>query len=379
MPSESKKSNTPGSLVWTGLGSNQTKAQIEFNTVLRKHKEAMERSKEIEPLFQLVNETYLKDVLPHLEKQKELAKERFRLMCEILFEEKISFGKVQREFLRRYLLNICYENQLEDMFFYGNFRDRLETKFERLERERYKNQIENSIKQKFGVDIDWDDFHRTQFSSEQEREEHEKKYEDFREKFESYRNEYYSNNRNRTRKKSKAQIEKEKKAIEAEKLLSSDINTLFKNLAKLIHPDKEQDPILREKKSKLMTKLSGARDNMNIAEILEIKLEVDSLIPSEQTEVSFHDSSIQRFVKIIKSKISELEESMRQRFFSHPIMADYPSNRITKDTLTNYLKRVKTDNQMVTKAFQKEVDQLLNDPKSIKTMIKEIQSLGAHF
>ncbi len=75
--------------------------------------------------------------------------------------------------------------------------------------------------------------------------------------------------------------------MEVEKLLSADINTLFKNLAKLIHPDKEQDPILREKKSKLMTKLSGARDNMNIAEILEIKLEVDSLIPSEQTEISF--------------------------------------------------------------------------------------------
>lgn len=365
--------------MWTGSGSNQTKAQIEFNNVLRKHREAIERSKEIEPLFQLVNETYFNDILPHLEKQKELAKERFRLMCEILLEEKISFGKVQREFLRRYLLNICYENQLEDLGFYSQYRDKLETKFERLERERYKNQIENSIKQKFGVDIDWDDFHRTQFSSEEEREEHEKKYEDFREKFESYRNEYSSNNRTRTKRKSKAQIEKEKKAMEVEKLLSADINTLFKNLAKLIHPDKEQDPILREKKSKLMTKLSGARDNMNIAEILEIKLEVDSLIPSEQTEISFHDSSIQRFVKIIKSKISELEESIRQRFFSHPIMADYPSSRITKETLTNYLKRVKTDNQMITKAFQKEVDQLLYDPKLIKVMIKEMQSLGVHF
>ncbi|ABZ96058.1 Conserved hypothetical protein [Leptospira biflexa serovar Patoc strain 'Patoc 1 (Ames)'] len=385
---KAKKTNTDvpsqmneETLIWSGESSNQTKAQKEFNDALRKHKETIERTKEIEPLFQLVNDTYLNVVLPELNKQKQLERERFELMCSILLEEKLSFGKMQREFLRRYLLDMCNDALAEDSEFYSPFRDQLETKFEKMERIRYKNQMESRIKQTFGVDIDLDDFNRTQFDSDEEREVHEEKYRDFREKYEEYRSEYFRKSQSgfKEKSKSKAQMEKEKKQLEAERLLSTDINSLFKNLAKLIHPDKEQDPVLREKKAKLMTKLSGARDNLNIAEILEIKLQVDELIPNQQTNVSFHDTSIKRFVGIIKSKIRELEDSIKQRFFTHPLMADFPSSKITKETLDVYLKRVKLDNQMVTKAYQKEVDQLTKEPKYIKEMIRELQSLGVQF
>ncbi|XDD56103.1 hypothetical protein AB3N62_18620 [Leptospira sp. WS4.C2] len=384
MPKQKPKPNaitTEETLIWTGVSSNQTKAQKEFNDALRKHKETLERNKEIEPLFQMVNETYLQDVLPELEKQKKLERTRFELMCSILLEEKLSFGKMQREFLRRYLLDICTDSILEDTTFYGKYRDQLETKFERLERLRYKNQMESRIKNTFGIEIDLDDMNRTGFDSEEERESHEEKYREFREKYEEYRSDYFRGrgSQSNERKKTKSQSEKEKKILESERLLSTDINTLFKNLAKLIHPDKEQDPALREKKSKLMTKLSGARDNMNIAEILEIKLQVDELIPNQQTDVSFHDTSIKRFVGIIKSKIRELEDSIRQRFFSHPLMADFSERKITKETLTSYLKRVKLDNQKVTKAFEEEVEQLTKEPKYIKEMIKELQSLGTQF
>lgn len=385
---KAKKTNTDvpsqmneETLIWSGESSNQTKAQKEFNDALRKHKETIERTKEIEPLFQLVNDTYLNVVLPELNKQKQLERERFELMCSILLEEKLSFGKMQREFLRRYLLDMCNDALAEDSEFYTPFRDQLETKFEKMERIRYKNQMESRIKQTFGVEIDLDDFNRTQFDSDEEREVHEEKYRDFREKYEEYRSEYFRKSQSgfKEKSKSKAQMEKEKKQLEAERLLSTDINSLFKNLAKLIHPDKEQDPILREKKAKLMTKLSGARDNLNIAEILEIKLQVDELIPNQQTNVSFHDTSIKRFVGIIKSKIRELEDSIKQRFFTHPLMADFPSSKITKEALDVYLKRVKLDNQMVTKAYQKEVDQLTKEPKYIKEMIRELQSLGVQF
>lgn len=384
MPKQKPKPNaitTEETLIWTGVSSNQTKAQKEFNDALRKHKETLERNKEIEPLFQMVNETYLQDVLPELEKQKKLERTRFELMCSILLEEKLSFGKMQREFLRRYLLDICTDSILEDTTFYGKYRDELETKFERLERLRYKNQMESRIKNTFGIEIDLDDMNRTGFDSEEERESHEEKYREFREKYEEYRSDYFRGrgSQSNERKKNKSQSEKEKKILESERLLSTDINTLFKNLAKLIHPDKEQDPALREKKSKLMTKLSGARDNMNIAEILEIKLQVDELIPNQQTDVSFHDTSIKRFVGIIKSKIRELEDSIRQRFFSHPLMADFSERKITKEALTSYLKRVKLDNQKVTKAFEEEVEQLTKEPKYIKEMIKELQSLGTQF
>ena len=169
-------------------------------------------------------------------------------------------------------------------------------------------------------------------------------------------------------------MEKERNIIEMEKLLSLDINALFKNLAKLIHPDKEQDPLLRAKKSQLMTNLSGARDNMNIAEILEIKLQVDELMPDQQTEVNFNDSSIKRFVSILKNKIRELEQTIANRLFSHPLLEDYSGKNISTESIKKYVDKIVKENQHISNAFAKEVEKLEKNPTYLKEMIRELQS-----
>ncbi|MDZ4726407.1 MAG: hypothetical protein SH817_09630 [Leptospira sp.] len=364
-------------VVWVSTGSNQTKAQKEFNDALGKHKETQNKVKEAEALFTLVNERYLKDVIPEIEKQKSMIKKRYTLMFEILTEEKCSLSVTQREFIRRYLMESAYELLSEDNAFYLGLIEVLETKAEKQERLGNKRRAEAQIKQKFGVDIDLDELNQTEFDSEEERQAHDEKFREFREKFEEYRNNHYEKfgreDRSQERKKSKAQIEKEKKISEAEKMISLDINSLFKSLTKLIHPDKELDPVLREKKSQIMRNLSGARDNMNIAEILEIKMQVDELIPDNQTEVSFNDKTIKRFVSIIKTKIKELEMMISRRLFSHPLLESYPGRSLSPESLRKYVEKIVNDNRSITKVIQIDVERLERDPKHIKNMIRSLQ------
>jgi hypothetical protein len=366
-------------IVWKGSASNRTKAQQEFNDALNKHRDTQNRVREVESLISLVNQKYVNEVIPEMEKQKALGKKRFSLMCEILIEEKISLGKSQREFIRRFLLESCVEALNEDYDFYQNYIEILETKSERMERLSRKKRTEAQLRKQFGVDVDLDDLNRTDFEDDEERQAHEEKYKDFREKFEEFRSKFYENaygdHERAKKKKSKSQMDKERKIIDAEKLLSLDINALFKNLAKLIHPDKEQDPILRAKKSQLMTSLSGARDNMNIAEILEIKMQVDELIPNHQTEVSFNDSSIKRFISIIKAKIRDLEQTIASRLFSHPLLEDYQGKNVNPDHIKKYIDKIVKENQFLSNAFEQEVEKLSKHPKYLKDMIRDFQSI----
>lgn len=228
------------------------------------------------------------------------------------------------------------------------------------------------------MDVDLDDLHRSDFQNEEEKKAHEEKYREFNEKFEEYRSKFYEDayrdRKKADKKKSKAQLDKERKIIDMEKLLSLDINALFKNLAKLIHPDKEQDPVLRAKKSHLMTSLSGARDTMNIAEILEIKMQVDELLPNNQMDVSFNESSIQRFVSIIKSKIRDLEQTIASRLFSHPLLEDYTGKKDNPESINKYIDKIVKENKFLTKTFASEVENLENNPKYIRDIIRDLQS-----
>jgi phage-related minor tail protein len=226
------------------------------------------------------------------------------------------------------------------------------------------------------MDVDVDELNKTNFSSEEERQQHQEKFKDFFEKYHQQQagehTDFFSQFENqRERKKSKAQQEKEKKLAEAEKLLNTDINKLFKDLAKLIHPDREQDPTLRDKKEALMKELSNARDSMNIAEILRIKLLVDNLIPNNQSVLSFNDATIKRFVTIIKTKIQELENTVAQKLYAHPLLEDLNLRHLTTESIKKYISKEVKHSKHLTNSCEVEIDELLNNPKYIKAIIDD--------
>ena len=380
-PLSPKEEENQDKLIWQSSASGFTKAQKDFNDALNKHKQAIQRVQEIESYIEIANEAYYQQIIPELQKQKELEKKRLEMMSVIFLEDLVKLSKQQKEQLRQLILETSFEKLKEDREFYFDLIKQLETTAERNQRIALKQKAERQLKQQFGMDVDIDELNKTSFSSEEERQQHQEKFKEFFEKYHQQQagghTDFFSEFENqRERKKSKAQQEKEKKLAEAEKLLNTDINKLFKDLAKLIHPDREQDPILRDKKEALMKELSNARDNMNIAEILRIKMLVDELIPNNQSVLSFNDSTIKRFVSIIKTKIQELENTIAQKLYAHPLLEDLNLRHLTTEAVKKYISKEIKHRKHLTNSCEIEIDELLNNPKYIKAIIDDYSDIN---
>lgn len=362
-------------LVWKGSTSNNTKAQKDFNDALAKHKAVIKQAQEIDALVHFANAEYAKQILPELENQKKLVGQHTQILCGIYKDEPVKLGKNQRYELKQIILDICSQEIENDRDLYYNIILQLETTAERNQRLAEKQRVERQIKNQFGFDIE--DLNRTSFDSEEEKQAHKEKYKEF---FEEYKEQeskefedYFNRRKQKEKSKSKAQLGKESKLAEAEKLLNTDINKLFKDLAKLIHPDREQDPELRVKKENLMKELSNARDNSDIADILRIKMLVDDLLPNKTTELSLNDSSIKRFVSIIKSKITELEKTIKEKTYNFPFMLHVNPKTLNNKIINDHINREISSIKHESKHIQTQINVLSVTPKYIKDFIREYE------
>jgi hypothetical protein len=362
-------------LVWIGSSSNDTKAQKEFNDALAKHKAVIKQAQEIDVLVNFANAEYAKQIFPELENKKKLVGEHTQVLCGIYIDEPVKLSKNQREKLKLIILDICSQEIEDDRELYYNIVLQLETTAERNQRLAEKKRIEKQIKNQFGFDVDLEDLNRTSFDSEEEKQAHKEKYKEFFEKHREQESkefeDYFNRKKKKEKPKTKAQLDKESKLAEAEKLLNTDINKLFKDLAKLIHPDREQDTELRVKKENLMKELSNARDNSDIADILRIKMLVDDLLPNNTTELSLNDSSIKRFVGIIKSKITELEKTIKQKAHNFPFRLLLNPKTLNNKIINEHINREVTSIKYDCKHIQTQINVLSDTPKYIKDFIRE--------
>lgn len=76
----------------------------------------------------------------------------------------------------------------------------------------------------------------------------------------------------KNRKKSKREAEREARQKLAEEARAKNINTVYRQLARLFHPDLEQDPALKAKKEALMKELTAAYEKGDLHTILGLEL-----------------------------------------------------------------------------------------------------------
>jgi hypothetical protein len=75
------------------------------------------------------------------------------------------------------------------------------------------------------------------------------------------------------RRKGRRQLEKEKRMQHAEEVRKKSIATIYRELAKVLHPDLEQDPERRQRKIVLMQELTVAYRNNDLHTLLRLELE----------------------------------------------------------------------------------------------------------
>ena len=117
------------------------------------------------------------------------------------------------------------------------------------------------------------------------------------------------------RPKSRRQLAAEEKRRQMEEMRTKDLATLYKQLAKLLHPDLEQDPQRREEKEAAMKRLNAAYQNEDLHGLLQLEIEWTQREASDAARLS--NEKLKVYNEVLKEQVAELEASLMHGW-QHP-------------------------------------------------------------
>ena len=142
-----------------------------------------------------------------------------------------------------------------------------------------------------------------------------------------------------------------------------EIKTLFRQLAKAFHPDKEQEEHLKEEKTALMKKITAAYENQDLYGLL--KIEKEHMGPRE-----FSEDKVELYIKHINDRLKELKAFEAQLKKHGPLSAIYKYIYAQKPTMREY--NIKNELSKIEDEVQKEkeLQSILWDRASLKNFLK---------
>lgn len=115
---------------------------------------------------------------------------------------------------------------------------------------------------------------------------------------------YEKEKKDASKKKTRKQIENEALAIKIEEAKSKSINTIYRQLAKILHPDLEQDEVLKSEKAKVMQDVTQAYQEKNLPALLRLEL---TWINKEKLLDIHTDDNLLAYHELLKEQIERLE------------------------------------------------------------------------
>lgn len=119
----------------------------------------------------------------------------------------------------------------------------------------------------------------------------------------------------RERKKTKKQLEAEARAEAMEKARKQSLTSIYRQLAKALHPDLEQNDTLRAEKEELMKQLTTAYEANDLHTLLTI--ETQWVRKNNDNIQNLTDDKVEIFNQVLKEQVAELEDEL-WRVYAHP-------------------------------------------------------------
>lgn len=136
----------------------------------------------------------------------------------------------------------------------------------------------------------------------------------------------------RKRKPTRAQQEKERKRLEQEEAKQKDLKSLYKQLAKAIHPDLEKDPEMKLLKEAWMKRLTAAHAAGDLSELLRIEMEwlgeeSDNLAKASEEKLKIYHAVLKEQIRDVRNRAQALifqpQFQILGRFID-PLMGNLP-------------------------------------------------------
>jgi hypothetical protein len=110
------------------------------------------------------------------------------------------------------------------------------------------------------------------------------------------------------RKKTAKQLAQETKEAEEAANVSKSIQAVYRQLTSALHPDREQDPVERERKTELMQQVTVAYGNKDLLKLLELQLSVEQIDQHKLSSLSAE--RLKHYNKILNDQLRELQEEV---------------------------------------------------------------------
>jgi len=137
----------------------------------------------------------------------------------------------------------------------------------------------------------------------------------------------------------------------------------YRKLSSSLHPDREQDPVERERKTEFMQRVNAAYAKKDLLKLLELQLEVEQVDPAYINNIA--EDRLKYINKVLQGQLSELEQEIQG--LTYPLLMQLeiqPYVGFSPEILMRYLKRdIQEMNQNIS-----EIKQDLSDFQEISVV-----------
>lgn len=173
--------------------------------------------------------------------------------------------------------------------------------------EMMKDEMETMF-ESFGFDIDLQDINKDMSPEEMKA-----KIKSLEEEF--LKQQANENTQKQHRKKTVKQLEKEERERQLEEARNKNISSIYRQLAKALHPDLEQDEEMKMQKELLMKRLTVAYNNNDLHSMLS--LEMEWIHNEEQNTDKLSNEKLSIYNQVLKEQAQDLEEQ-KIALMNHP-------------------------------------------------------------
>ncbi|MDR4653146.1 MAG: molecular chaperone DnaJ [Nitrosomonas sp.] len=173
------------------------------------------------------------------------------------------------------------------------------------------------------------------------------------------------------RKKSAKQLAKEAREAEEAANVSKSIQAVYRQLTAALHPDREQDPVERERKTELMQQVTVAYSNKDLLKLLELQLAVEQIDQSKLSSLSAE--RLKHYNKILSDQLAELQDEVMLKEEQIRMMLQLsPFEPLSPNRLVTLLKHDIQAMQAALKGIQNDL-QVFQDVKNLKAWLKNFR------
>lgn len=285
-----------------------SKEQKAFNRLTKRIEKLGKEMEQEQERLDRINEHYRKSLLPI---DEEIGRQKLD-MAILLHDSvaKFKYGRNQKETIKNVILFLFHgafekimpnENEEAIYDYWADISYKEELK---VTKDEMKSDMSEELKFKYGVDIGLADFEDTP-------EGYAKFQEKLQEELDRKREEAI---RFANKKKTKKQIEREVLQKEKEAMLLKSIRSIYISLAKVLHPDTNND-LENSRKEELMKKVTKAYAEKDLPTLLKLEMEWAA---SEQNNINtLSDSRLKLYIASLKGRVKELEAE-KYAMYSHP-------------------------------------------------------------